>query len=126
MNSIKNEEKTPDIAILGDQSQLTGHFHTPGTVMVQGEYRGSIECQAMIVTRKGMIDAQIDAQSIEIWGVFNGFARSDKVICRSTSKIRGFIMSYGMGIEPGAIFEGGLIFPLLGEENDETKKDRER
>jgi len=118
MNLIKSHENVKDIAILGDQTRLDGHYQDEGTVMIQGEFHGSIESMNVIITRHGQSKAFIKAKSLEIWGTLDGFTRTEKVICRSTSRITGIIMSNGIAIEPGTTFEGGVPFPQTGDSGE--------
>ena len=118
MNLIKSHENTKDITILGDKVQMDGHFQSDGTVMIQGVFHGSLDSMNVIITRHGKSKALIQSKSLEIWGSLEGFARSEKVICRSTSQIQGIIMSNGIAIEPGTMFGGGLIFPQTGESSE--------
>ena len=115
MNLIKNKETVKDVAILGDLTHFNGHFQSEGTIMIQGEYAGSIDSDSVIITRHGKINAFIRSKNLEVWGVLDGFVRSEKVVCRSTSQINGIIMSCGIAIEPGTVFGGGLTFPQTGE-----------
>jgi len=118
MNLIKNNENVKNVTILGDQTHLEGHFQSDGTVMIQGEYHGSIDSQIVIITRHGHLKAFIRSKNLEIWGTLDGFARSEKVICRNTSQIKGIIMSNGIAIEPGTTFGGGLTFPQTGDSDE--------
>ena len=51
-------------------------------------------------------------------GTLAGFTRTEKVICRSSCRITGIIMSNGIAIEPGTTFEGGLTFPQTGDSGE--------
>ncbi|NLJ48239.1 MAG: polymer-forming cytoskeletal protein [Candidatus Atribacteria bacterium] len=118
MNLIKSHENVKDIAILGDQTRLDGHYQGEGTVMIQGEFHGSIDSMNIIITRHGQSNAFIQAKNLEIWGTLAGFTRTEKVICRSSCRITGIIMSNGIAIEPGTTFEGGLTFPQTGDSGE--------
>ena len=118
MNLIKSHENVKDVSILGDQTHLNGHYQSDGTIMIQGEFRGSIDSEKVIITRHGQSNASIQAKNLEIWGTLEGFARTEKAICHSSCRIMGIIMSNGICIEPGTTFGGGLIFPQNGDSGE--------
>ena len=56
-------------------------------MIVEGEFAGSIQCQELVITRRGKIEAWVEVENMEVWGEVNGFSRVKKVICRKTSRI---------------------------------------
>jgi len=76
MSLIKSHESVKDVAILGDQTRLDGHYQGEGTVMIQGEFSGSIDSVNVIITRHGQSKAFIQSKNIEVWGTLAGFAHT--------------------------------------------------
>lgn len=84
MSSTKNEEQ--ELAIVGDNLKLEVVFKE-GIFDCGGEFAGSIQCQELVITRRGKIEAWVEVENMEVWGEVNGFSRVKKVICRKTSRI---------------------------------------
>ena len=120
MSSTRNEEQ--ELAIVGGQSKIRGSFQGGNFLIVEGEFAGSIQCQELVITRRGKIEAWVEVENMEVWGEVNGFSRVKKVICRKTSRIGGCIMGGGIALEPGVVIEGALAFEKAEDVENEGKE----
>ena len=116
----KNDEQ--QLAIVGGQSKISGSFQGGDFLIVEGEFTGLIQCRELVITRKGKIEAWVEAENMEAWGNVGGFSRVKKAVCRKTSRIEGCIMGGGIALEPGAIIGGALAFEKAEDVENEGKE----
>ncbi len=71
---------------------------------------------ALIVTKRGRVDADIDVGVAVISGaVIGNITASERVLLDSDALVRGQILTRRLSVKPGAIFEGDCVF-INGED----------
>jgi cytoskeletal protein CcmA (bactofilin family) len=101
------------------------HFdgHSMGNILSPGG--------ALIVTKRGRVDANIDVGVAVISGaVVGNITASERVLLDSDALVKGQIYTRRLSVKPGAIFEGECVFidaeepssqPELQDEQEELK-----
>ncbi len=89
-----------------------------GVLHFDGHSMGNIRSAggALVVTKKGRVDADIDVGVAIINGaVIGNITASERVFLDSDSLVKGQIVTRRLSVKPGAIFEGDCVF-IEGEE----------
>lgn len=126
MNSTVPEGSTPEVAIVGGHARVQGSFISGGTLIVEGEFSGSVQCPHLVIMERGKVEGFVEVQDAEVWGVVGGFAKAGKMVCRRTSRVVGCVMVRSVALEPGMILEGTIIFERPEENEREREESRER
>ena len=90
-----------------------------GVLHFDGHSMGNIKSPggALIVTKRGRVDADIDVGVAVISGVVEGnITASERVLLDSDALVKGQIYTRRLSVKPGAIFEGDCVF-IDGEEH---------
>ena len=95
------------MSIIGENCRLNGHMETPSTLILCGDFEGTITCNSLETGVGSKVSAKIIAGNIIISGFFEG-----EIVCHhaltvaKTGKVKGKI-SYGtLTVEPGGVIEG--------------------
>lgn len=89
-----------------------------GVLHFDGHSMGNIKSPggALIVTKRGRVDADIDVGVAVISGVVEGnITASERVFLDSDALVKGQIYTRRLSVKPGAIFDGDCVF-IDGEE----------
>ena len=84
-----------------------------GVLHFDGHSMGNIRSAggALIVTKKGRVDADIDVGVAVINGaVIGNITASERVFLDSDALVKGQILTRRLSVKPGAIFEGDCVF----------------
>jgi cytoskeletal protein CcmA (bactofilin family) len=119
-------EKQPEVAIVGERARVRGSFKSEGTLIVEGEFDGSIQCPRLVVLEGGRVDGFVEVRDAEIWGMIGGFARVFRMVCRRTARVVGCVMVQSAALEPGVVLEGAIVFEKPEGDGDEKEESRER
>jgi len=103
--------ESPDsISILDRFSNFDGTFHSSRDLRIEGQAKGTIECQGTLHIAQGAsIDAKVEAENITVAGDLDG-----QVTCRGrlqilpSGRVRGTITTQTLVIHDGAFYEGEL------------------
>ncbi len=103
--------------IIGPGSKLKGELHSKGTVRIEGEVEGRIECEDTIVIHEsGHVKADLIAAQIIISGTVEGnsFAH-ERLEITNQAKVLGNITAPRISIAEGVIFEGQCTMKAPGQ-----------
>jgi len=95
------------MSIIGENCRLNGHMETPSTLILCGDFEGTISCNSLETGVGSKVSAKINAGNVIISGFFEGeIVCHDVLTVAKTGKVRGKI-SYGtLTVEPGGVIEG--------------------
>lgn len=95
------------MSIIGENCRLNGHMETPSTLILCGDFEGTISCNSLETGVCSKVSAKINAGNVIISGFFEGeIVCHDVLTVAKTGKVRGKI-SYGtLTVEPGGVIEG--------------------
>jgi cytoskeletal protein CcmA (bactofilin family) len=115
------DEPTPDDSSRMSIESLPGsncEVEFEGVLHFDGHSMGNIKSPggALIVTKRGSVDADIDVGVAVISGVVEGnITASERVFLDSDAMVKGQIHTRRLSVKPGAIFDGDCVF-IDGEE----------
>ena len=91
-----------DLVILGDKITVI----TKARLLVDGEVRGDINGQEVIVGKSGKVTGTVAANSIEVHGHVYGAVKAQSVTLHPTAHVDGDIYNQILKISEGAVFDG--------------------
>ena len=115
-------ERTPDDGSRMSIESLPGsncEVEFEGVLHFDGHSMGNIKSPggALIVTKRGRVDADIDVGVAVISGVVEGnITASERVFLDSDALVKGQIYTRRLSVKAGAIFDGDCVF-IDGEEH---------
>ncbi len=106
-------------SILGAGSHFTGTIKVKGTLRVEGEFDGEVECQDTLeVGRTGVVKANLKVRDAVIAGkVVGNIAASSRIELQGGSHLEGDIVTKRLVIDEGVFFEGNC---KMGEKKSEV------
>jgi cytoskeletal protein CcmA (bactofilin family) len=97
-------------SVIDRHSSFDGTFHSDRDLRIDGEVKGTIECQGTLFVAEGaVVSAKIDAENVTVAGDLNG-----EILCRGrlqmlpSGRVRGKIATETLVIAEGAYYEGEL------------------
>lgn len=106
----QRDDAGESISILDRFSNFDGAFHSSRDLRIEGQAKGTIECQGTLHIAQGAtIDAKVDAENITVAGDLDG-----EITCRGrlqilpSGRVRGKINTVTLVIHEGAFYEGQL------------------
>jgi len=102
------DSATERTSILGPTIQFKGELSAEEDLIIQGRIEGTISHkQRLTIGREGVVQANVDAQSVIIEGVMEGDVRAEKsVAVKETARMVGNIAAPSVMILQGANFNG--------------------
>ncbi len=100
----KNSSSVP--SIIAENTTIDGNITSSGVLHIDGNIKGDIVCEEVIVGVKGFVIGTIKAQNMYLYGNLNGQAFVDNLFIAKTGHIIGDTTHKTIAIEPGAYIEG--------------------
>ena len=96
--------------IISETTKLKGNFELDNVLRIDGEFSGNIKSSSkVLVGEKGKAFCNIEADAIEIGGIWEGIAKAKSWIkVYSTGKVKGSIEAPRIIIEEGVILNGSI------------------
>lgn len=95
-------------SIISQDVCLTGVLTSQGEVQLDGRIDGDIKAQHLVIGSSGVVEGEVDAQSVVIIGKVIGSINAKEVKVQSGAQIHGDIFHDTLTIDAGAIIEGNL------------------
>jgi cytoskeletal protein CcmA (bactofilin family) len=94
--------------IISESTKLKGDFELDNVLRIDGEFSGNIKSSSkVLIGEKGKAFCNIEADAIEIGGIWEGNAKAKSLIkVYSTGNVKGSIESPKIIIEEGVILNG--------------------
>lgn len=93
--------------VVGKNMHILGNIvHEGGVVDFNGTLDGNLRCEALTVRADGVINGEIIANSVAVYGKVNGLIKAKNVHLYSGSTIEGIVMHEQICIEDGAFIDG--------------------
>lgn len=100
----KNSSSVP--SIIAENTTIDGNITSSGVLHIDGNIKGDIVCEEVIIGVKGFVIGTIKAQNMYLYGNLNGQAIVDNLFIAKTGHIVGDTTHKTIAIEPGAYIEG--------------------
>ena len=86
---------------------VTGTVRTPGSICIEGQVKGDVYADAVVLARGGVVAGDISATQVVVSGIVDGNIRAQTVAMTRTADVRGDIVHAGeLSIASGAQFAG--------------------
>jgi cytoskeletal protein CcmA (bactofilin family) len=110
-SSKKEGGAPPDTRIntvIGEGTTLTGTLRVEGSVLVHGEFEGTLTAtESAIVGKTGSVRAGINARDILVAGKVRGkIVAKDRVELQTGARLEGDVLAKSFMIEEGVFFQG--------------------
>lgn len=96
-----------DLVILGEKITVI----TKDRLQIDGEVRGDVTGQAVVVGKTGKVTGTVAANAIEVHGHVIGAVKAHHVTLHETAQVDGDIYNQVLRIAEGAIFDGRVRRP---------------
>ena len=96
-------------SLIGKESEFRGEFKVKDLLRVDGYFKGNILAKGskILIGSSGVVDTDIRADIVVVGGEVRGSIIAEKrVTLLSTSRVYGDIVTRGLLMEEGGVFEG--------------------
>lgn len=95
-------------SILGPGCKVKGTIETKGTIRIDGEFEGGIDCpDTLIIGKSGVVKADVQVKNAVIGGkVVGNIEATNKIELQTGSHVEGDISTARLVIDEGVFFEG--------------------
>lgn len=105
IGNIKSSLKlTP--SILAKELSINGDIISSGVIEIEGAIKGNIKGNSVVIRESGVVDGEIKASSVSVYGKFNGLMESDVISIFSKARVVGTISYKSLSVEDGALIDG--------------------
>lgn len=102
----KAKVKTVVPSVIATGVQIKGDITGEGAFEISGVLDGSLKCVSVTIKKDGVVNGNITADKVEIFGEVNGDVKARKIICGASAKVVGNILHQQVHIENGAYIDG--------------------
>jgi len=106
-------------SILGQGCKVKGEIELQGTIRIDGNFDGQINCpETLIIGKSGLVKAEVKVKNAVIGGKLVGnIQATNKIELQSGSHVEGDIQTARLVIDEGVFFEGAC---KMGTQNKST------
>jgi cytoskeletal protein CcmA (bactofilin family) len=110
-------------SILGKGCKFKGTIEVEGTLRIDSEFEGVVNCpETLVVGKTGVVKADINVKNAIIGGkVIGNITASNKIELQSGSHIEGDITTHRLVIDEGVFFEGSCKMGEIRPGNSSTQ-----
>jgi cytoskeletal protein CcmA (bactofilin family) len=122
--SMKKEEVTAAVNMIGAGTVITGDVYSKGDIRVDGILKGSVIAEGKVVLgREGVIEGDIECSAADISGTIKAKITVSQVLSlKASAKLNGDIITNKLSIEPGAEFTGSCSMGAVIKEIKHVEK----
>lgn len=120
MAVTKNSQNTSAPTLISKGCIVHGRIESDVFVRIDGHIKGDvIVAEGLIIGENGMVEGNIKAKEIVVFGTVNGSVTADSVDIKSTGNILGELHTNSLQVETGATYIGNVIMDKapFGTEN---------
>ncbi len=102
--------KTKDITVISETSDIEGKLKMPGKVMILGSFTGSINSLTLEIFKDGKAVGTIEAENVIIAGHFEGeLVCSSLLTITKTGTVRGKVAYGTLSVELGGLLDAEIF-----------------
>jgi cytoskeletal protein CcmA (bactofilin family) len=107
---LRAEGAADSFSVIDRYSTFDGTFHSSRDLRIEGEAKGTIECQGTLMVAQGAnVTAKVEAENVTVAGDLNGDVRCrGRLQIMPSGKVRGKVVTETLVINEGAFYEGQL------------------
>jgi len=115
--AIQKSTSTPTLISKG--CIVEGRIESDVFIRIDGHVKGDVfSGEGLIVGENGLIEGNVHAREVVIFGTVNGTVKADSIDIKSSGKILGELHTNSLKVEKGAIYIGNVVM-----KNNYTKKE---
>lgn len=105
--------ETDTFSVIDRHSSFDGTFRSDRDLRIEGEVKGTIECQGTLFVAQGAtVTAQVNAENVTVAGDLNGEVRCHgRLQMMPSGRVRAKVATETLVINEGAYYEGQLEMP---------------
>ena len=109
-SDVVSDENHDSFSVIDRHSIFDGVFQSKRDLRIEGEVKGTIECQGTLFIAQGAtVAAKVEADNIAVAGDLNGEIKcSGRLQLMPTGRVRGKVSTQSLVINEGAFYEGQL------------------
>lgn len=109
-------------SVIDRHSNFDGTFHANRDLRIEGEVKGTIECEGTLFVAQGAnVSARVEAENITVAGDLNGDVRCrGRLQIMPSGRVRGKVTTETLVINEGAFYEGQIEMTASGERSAST------
>ncbi len=104
----KNTPSEEISGYIGSGLRLEGQLIFPGKVKFEGELKGRLQGEKLVIGETGFIEGEVEAVELICSGRIEGKILTKRLHLRKTARIKGEIFSEKLLVEEGAQIEGQI------------------
>ncbi|MFT6332878.1 MAG: cytoskeletal protein CcmA (bactofilin family) [Lentimonas sp.] len=93
-------------SIIAKDVKIEGDIKSSGVIEIEGEIKGQIDSNSIIIRESGSVEGDIKADSINIRGQFSGNVKARNINIFNKAKVSGNIEYDSLSVEDGASIDG--------------------
>lgn len=111
--------ETDSFSLIDRYSNFDGTFRSSRDLRIDGEVKGTIECQGTLLVAQGAnVTAKVEAENITVAGDLNGDIRCrGRLQLMPSGRVRGKVQTETLVINEGAFYEGQLEMSAMALES---------
>lgn len=110
MAGSKNGQSTPAPTLISKGCVVHGRIESDVFVRIDGHIKGDLIIgEGLIIGENGIIEGNIKAREIVVFGTVNGSVTADSIDIKSSGNILGELHTNSLQVETGATYIGNVI-----------------
>ncbi|MGB9867999.1 MAG: bactofilin family protein [Bacillota bacterium] len=109
--------------VLGPNVRIEGTIHSDGSMRIDGQVQGSIECAGdVVIGNSARVGASVSAKCVVVAGQVLGNITAEKVELAKTAVVKGDIQCAQLSIEAGAAFSGKTVMDRVTNKDEQASE----
>ena len=108
LNASERNDAAANASIISSDLTISGSVDAQGSIIVEGQINGDVNCQSVLVQETGTVEGSLTADDINIYGTVDGTISGKRVSIRATSRVEADIYHELIELEMGTEFTGVL------------------
>ena len=107
-NPVSAPKQAPETAtsVISTDMRVSGDLRTEGDVQIDGIIDGDISSNSLTIGKTAVVNGEVAADIVRVWGKVNGRIRSKDVSLQETAEVHGDILHHSLEVARGALIEG--------------------
>jgi cytoskeletal protein CcmA (bactofilin family) len=107
--SIETLSPSEKPTVISEGASFDGNIITPGSVHIEGKFKGAIKAEKVTISKLGNFNGKIDATILNVFGMLKGDASCESLTLSGDANISAKINYKSISVQPGAIVSGELV-----------------
>lgn len=121
MAGSKNGQSTSAPTLISKGCVVHGRIESDVFVRIDGHIKGDlIIAEGLIIGEHGIIEGNIKAREIVVFGTVNGSVTADSIDIKSSGNILGELHTNSLQVETGATYIGNVIMDKVQPKKENT------